>query len=211
MNCQCQGIEDLFSHDYVKKELANYRSKGPSKTTRMLTDAIKKEGVVDLSLLDIGGGVGAIQHELIEAGVDQVTSVEASQAYIAAAGLEARRRGQDSLVTQLHGNFVDLAEQAAPADIVTLDRVICCYDDMHKLVELSAGRAKKLYGLVYPCDAWWTKIGMAVLNAFFRLRGSSYRGFIHPSREVSAILSSQGFKPRFYRRTLIWQVVVYGR
>ena len=37
-------------------------------------------------------------------------------------------------------------------DILTLDRVICCYPDMQKLVGLSAKRARKLYGLIYPIE-----------------------------------------------------------
>jgi 2-polyprenyl-3-methyl-5-hydroxy-6-metoxy-1,4-benzoquinol methylase len=212
MNCaQCEGIEELFGQQYVSKELARYRAKGPDKTTRMLTDAIKQEGVDGLSLLDIGGGVGAIQHELLGAGVVGVTSVEASTAYIDAARAEAQQRGLADHVSYQHGNFVDLAGDIPPADIVTLDRVICCYPDMEKLVGLSAARARKIYGLVYPRDAWWVKIALAVENFFFKLRRSQYRTFAHPTRVVEALVSSKGLKRRSYRRTLVWQVVVYAR
>ena len=90
--CQCQGIEELFSQEYVAKELSRYRSKGPDRTTRILTEAITELGVEGLTLLDIGGGVGAIQYELLASGVDQATNVEASTAYIEAAREEAQRR-----------------------------------------------------------------------------------------------------------------------
>lgn len=123
--CQCQGIEELFSQKYVSKELARYRSKGPDKTTIMLTEALKVEGVNGLKLLDIGGGVGAIQHELISAGVDQATDVEASSAYLDAAFEEAQRQGHADQISYHYGNFIDLADNIQPADIVTLDRVIC--------------------------------------------------------------------------------------
>ncbi len=209
--CQCQGIEELFSQQYVNKELLRYRAKGPDKTTRMLTEAIKEEGVDGLTLLDIGGGVGAIQHELIDAGVQHVTSVEASTAYLTAAKAEAQRRGLQIVFSYHHGNFVDLAADIAPADIVTLDRVICCYHDMENLVGLSAARARKLYGLVYPRDAWWVKIGLALENFFFRLRRSPFRTFSHPTKAVEDILGSNGLKRRSYRQTLVWQVVVYSR
>jgi 2-polyprenyl-3-methyl-5-hydroxy-6-metoxy-1,4-benzoquinol methylase len=209
--CQCQGIEELFSQKHVTEELSRYRAKGPDKTTRMLIEAIKQEGVDGLSLLDIGGGVGAIQHELLGAGVEHATDVDASTAYLAAARAEAQRRGLAEHVSYRHGNFVDLAGEIASADIVTLDRVICCYPDMEKLVALSAARVRKLYGVVYPRDTWWTKIGIALLNLVFRLQRSNYRTFIHPTRAVEALLDSQGFKRRFYRCTLIWQVAVYVR
>lgn len=211
MNCQCQGIEELFNQEHVDQDLADYRKKGPARTTRMLTQAIQREGVAGLTLLDIGGGVGAIQHALIEAGVEQVTGIEASAAYLAAAEGEARRRGLSGRVSFHHGNFTDLAPAISPADIVTLDRVICCYNDMEKLVGLSAARARRLYGVVYPRDTWWIKLGLRVANLYFRLRRSPYRAFVHPTQAVEALVKSQGFQRKFYRRTLIWQVVVYTR
>ena len=209
--CQCQGIEELFSQQYVNKELSRYRVKGPDKTTRMLTEAIKKEGVAGLTLLDIGGGVGAVQHELIDAGVGQVTSVDASSAYLSAARSESERRGLADHISYQKGNFVDLAQNIAPADIVTLDRVVCCYHDMEKLVGLSAARARKLYGLVYPRDNWWVKIGLAFENFSFWLRRSPFRAFVHPTRSVEEILSRNGLKRCSYHQTLMWQVVVYSR
>jgi ubiquinone/menaquinone biosynthesis C-methylase UbiE len=209
--CQCQGIEELFNEKMVSKELDHYRAKGPDKTTRMLIDAIKAEDIRRLSLLDIGGGVGAIQHALLDAGVQNATDVDASQAYIRAAAKEAQRRGVAERVVFQHGNFIDLAAQIPPADIVTLDRVICCYPDMEKLVKLSLARAGKLYGLVYPRDTWWIKIGLRILNFIFRIQKNPYRTFVHPTQAVEAIVSSSGFKQRFYSQTLVWQVVVFSR
>jgi magnesium-protoporphyrin O-methyltransferase len=209
--CQCQGIEELFNEQLVAGDLSSYRAKGPNKTTRIMTDALKKEGIQGLSLIDIGGGVGAVQHELLNAGVQNATDVDASQAYINAARGEAQRRGLDDRVNFLYGNFVDLAAQIPPADIVTLDRVICCYPDMEKLVGLSAARARKLFGLVYPRDVWWLRIGLAIMNFFFRLRRNPFRIFPHPTPAVEALISNSGLKRRFYRQTLVWQVAVYSR
>ena len=212
MTCsQCKGIEELFNQEFVDKELARYRSKGPQKTTRMLTQALKAEVIEGFTLLDIGGGLGAVQHELINAGIRFVTSVEASSAYLAVAKTEAQRRGHSERVSFHHGNFVELAASLSPADIVTLDRVICCYPDMEKLVDLSAARTRKLYGLVYPRDTWWVKVGLAVGNVIFRLRRSHYRTYSHPTRSVEALVKRRGLKRRSYRRTLVWQVVVYTR
>lgn len=209
--CQCQGIEELFSEEYAAKELSRYRAQGPIETTRMLIDALKEEDIEGLTLLDIGGGIGAIQHELLDAGVRTATNVEASPAYIAAARAEAQRLGHAERVSHYRGNFVDLASEISPADIVTLDRVICCYHDMEKLVGLSTARARKLYGLVYPRDAWWVKIGLAIENLSYRLRRNPFRVFSHPSQAVKAVVSSNGLKRRFYRRTLAWQVEIYTR
>jgi magnesium-protoporphyrin O-methyltransferase len=205
------GIEEVFSQRYVSKELAHYRLRGPAKTTRMLVEAIKEAGIDGLTLLDIGGGVGAIQHELLYAGVKSAANVDASLAYINAARAEAQRRGYAERVSHHYGNFVDLATNIDPADIVTLDRVICCYDDMEKLVSLSAGRARKIYGLVYPRDTWWVKIGLAVENFFSRLQRSPYRAFVHPTQTVEALVRNIGLKRTSYRQSFVWQVVVYTR
>jgi magnesium-protoporphyrin O-methyltransferase len=209
--CQCQGIEDLFNEQAVTRELRQYREKGPDKTTRMLIEGLKAEGVQGLNLLDIGGGVGAIQHQLMAVGVNQAIDVDASRAYLQAARDEANRRGIAERIRFQHGNFVDIAPQIAPANIVTLDRVVCCYPDMENLVGLSAARATKLYGLVYPRDTRFAKFAMKVLNFLYWLRRKPFRIFVHSTQAVDALVRSQGLQRKFYRRTFIWQIVVYGR
>jgi len=212
MDCgQCQGIEELFSQQYVDKELSRFRTKGPIKTTRLLTEAIKETGVDGLTLLDIGGGVGMVQYALVESGVQQVTSVDASSNYLNAAKSEANRRGYADRISYVHGNFVDLAPEITPVDIVTLDRVICCFDDMEKLVSLSAERAGKLIGLVYPRDTWWAKVAVRFENLYYRMRRNPFRAFIHSTRSVEELLRGFGLRRVFYRQTLYWQVAVFGR
>jgi hypothetical protein len=210
INCQCQGIEELFNEPLVIKQLDSYRSKGPDKTTRMLTEALKEAGVSGLNLLDVGGGVGAVEHELIAAGVEKAVDVDASQAYLHAAREEAERRGMADCIEFHYGNFVELAGDILPADIVTLDRAVCCYPDMEQMVGLSAARAGKLYGLVYPRDTWLARLGVGVINLVFRLMRRPFRIFVHPTRAVDALVRSHGLKQRYWGGTLIWQVAVYS-
>ena len=148
---------------------------------------------------------------MLKAGVKTTLTVEASAAYIEAAKAEAERQGRADRMSHRHGNFVDLAADIPPADIVTLDRVICCYSDMPALVGLSAARARELYGVVYPRDTWWMKIGLAVANMFFRVRRTPFRSFWYATPEVEAVVSRHGLKRRFYGQTLVWQVAVYAR
>src|SRR5262245_39909488 len=91
--CQCQGIEDEFGQREAARKLESYRQRGPEHTTTMLLEAIAAEGVAGKSLLDIGGGVGAIQHELLKAGLQSAVDIDASTAYIAAAQDEGERQG----------------------------------------------------------------------------------------------------------------------
>jgi len=212
MTCrQCQGLESLFDNKAAANDLKAYRRKGPSKTTQMLIDALKAAGVEAMTLLDIGGGVGAIQHELMKAGISQATHVDASTAYIAAAKDEANRQGYADRVSYHYGDFVELAPDIQEVDIVTLDRAICCYHDMPALVGLSSTRASKLYGLIYPRDVWWIKLGISIVNFGSRLLRKDYRFFVHPSKAVDTVLGNNGFKQRFHRKTFFWQVTVYAR
>lgn len=115
MSCsQCQAIEEFHSQKVVKQELSRYLKKGPDNPTRNLIAAIQKEGIHGLTLLDIGGGVGGIQHALLQAGLDHATNVEASNAFLLAAKDEAQRRNLADRVSYHYGNFVDLAENIPP-------------------------------------------------------------------------------------------------
>jgi predicted TPR repeat methyltransferase len=209
--CQCKGIETLFNEKEAKNQLRAYRRDGPAKTTRMLIEALKAEGTQGATLLDIGGGVGAIQNELLRAGVERAFGVEASAAYVKAAQEEAERQGHAGRVSYHHANFVDLAPQIPPADIVTLDRVICCYHDMQALVGLSVAKAGTLYGLVYPRDTWWTRAAVSIGNLYFRVVRNPYRAYIHHTQAVDTLVRGNGLQQRFYKTSGPWQVVVYAR
>ena len=210
-SCQCQRIEKIFDEREARKDLKRYRKKGPSSTTRMLLDAIKTEGVENMTVLDIGGGVGAIQHELLEAGAAGAVSVDASTGYVQVAKKEAERRGHIDRVSYHQGDFVDIAPDIEPADIVTLDRVICCYHDAEKLVGLSSQRATRLYGVVFPRDNWISRTVIRFGNLYMWVRRNPFRAFVHPSRLVDSLVTSNGLSRRFYSKTLVWQVVLYAR
>lgn len=209
--CQFRGIEKQFNRDVARKELERYRKKGPILTTRLLIDALKAEGVEGKTLLDVGGGIGAVQHELMRAGLGSAVGVEASTAYLEASREEAHRQGYATRARYHHGNFVDLARDVAPADIVTLDRVVCCYHDVQALLEVSTARAGALYGVVYPRERWWTKAIGVGINAVSRLRRNPFRFFVHPAANVEATIRAGGLRPRSEQQTLSWRVVVYGR
>jgi len=209
--CQCQGAERVFSGLYVSRELRSYRRKGPRRTTRMLIDALESEDIKGGTLLDIGGGIGAIQHELLRDGLANATAADAAPAYLEAARKEAERQGHADRVQFRHGDFVQLADELERADIVTLDRVICCYPDMRALVERSVDKALRLYGLVYPRDIWWTRLGNRLLNFYFWLLRNPFRVFVHSEGAVDGIVRAAGLEPRFRRLTPFWQIVVYSR
>ena len=209
--CQCQGIENMFDKKAAKRHLKRYLKNGPSKTTNMLLDAIHKIDVQGLDFLDIGGGIGAIQYDLIKAGASGGTSIEASSAYIDVVKDEILQNRLAETVSFKFGDFTTMASDVNSADIVTLDKVICCYDDMSELVGLSSKLARKIYAVIYPRDVWWTKLAFLMMNLYSRIKGSSFRTFIHPTQKVEEIIFGNGLKRNYYATTLIWQVAIFTK
>ncbi len=210
-SCCHVDYDALFDDRDARRELAAYRRSGPARHTKRLLAALIAEDVRGLTVLDIGGGIGAIQHELLTAGAATSVDIDFSRPYLAAARLEAERRGLADREVHRYGNFVELAAEAEPADIVTLDRVICCYPDMPALVTGSVGHARRLYGLVFPVDRWWIRIGATAANAVLRVMRQGFRIHVHRTAEVDAIVRAHGFARRAHERGLVWQSVVYRR
>lgn len=213
MGCcdHCEDSADLFNERAARRDLARYRARGPTVTTRLLLDAILSQRASDRTLLDIGGGVGAISHELLGAGFSETLQVDASAAYLAASKEEAGRRGHRDQVEYSCGDFVALAHDISPADVVTLDRVVCCYPDMERLVTASIEKSRHLYGLVLPRERLVTRAGVALANLNFRLRGSAFRTFLHPVADVEEVIRSAGFSRTYAAETVLWQIRTYAR
>jgi len=211
MNCCTHCYDQQFDDVQARRDLKRFRKRGPAAATRTLLDALRSFGLADATLLDIGGGIGAIHHELLAAGVHSAVHADASAAYIAAAKEESTRRGHTNRVTFVHGDFVALAPTIPPATVVTLDRVICCYADMEAMVAASASHAQRLYGAVYPRERWYVRLALRGVNAFSRLRRSAFRVYLHPPAAIDAAIARQGLTRRVCLDTFIWRVAVYER
>ena len=140
--CGCDPGFEIFDESTAKADAERYRRSGPDTTTRMLLDMIREHGVNGTAVLDIGGGIGVIDHELLDAGAGRAVLVDASPPALQVARDEARRRGSLDRLEFVEGDFVGQAASIDPVDVVTLDRVICCYPDVDALVRLSARRAR---------------------------------------------------------------------
>ena len=216
MDCCSPGYSPFdrqFDARHAAQHLRAYREKGAVGLTRALIEALAEGGVDGQTVLDIGGGVGAVHHELLRSGAAGAVDVDASRAYIAVAREEAERQGHADHVRYLAGDFVALADadEVDPADLVALDRVICCYRDVAALVGRSAILARRRYGLVYPRDTWLGRVGVALLNARLRLSRSPFRTYVHRTTDVDAILAAHGLVKGLHRTTLIWQLALYER
>jgi magnesium-protoporphyrin O-methyltransferase len=162
-------------------------------------------------VLDIGGGIGAIHHELLGDVAAKAIHVDASAAYLREARAEAVRRDHTSRVTFVHADFTDVAGGLPEADIVTLDRVVCCYPDFHRLLTAAASKSRRVLAMTYPRETWYTRLGLGLINAIQRLRGDPFRSFLHPVRDMDRLLKDRGMARVFLKRLSVWELAVYTR
>jgi len=210
-NASCCSADTIFDEERARNDLDDYRRRGPSSSTAKLLAALRDAHRPLESVLDIGGGVGAIVHELLEHGATHAMLVDRSSAYLAAARDESTRRSTHDRLQFREGDVVDLAGDIPVSDAVTLDKVVCCYADMTSLLSISAARARVLYGIVYPRDSWWVRIAIAVENQLRRLRKSSFRNFVHSNAAIDHELRRAGLALLNERRGAWWVIALYER
>jgi hypothetical protein len=215
MGCSCCAFGNTadkhFNTAKVAKELSQYRRKGPGQTTRRLRDGIASVGLQSGTLLDVGGGLGILSLELLDAGFSQATVVDTSSAYLAAASEEATRRGRSTATQFVHGDFVVLASHLTPASVVALDRVVCCYPSYEPLLKQAVELAKIAFAMSYPRDRWFVRVGMLVENAMRRRKGNPFRTFVHPPSEMMRIIEAAGFTLAKREHTPAWSADVFVR
>jgi magnesium-protoporphyrin O-methyltransferase len=177
----------------------------------MLLDMIQAHEVSGATVLDVGGGIGVIDHELLAAGARRAVLVEATPAYLEAARAEAEEAGLLDRMEIVAGDFVRRADDIGEADIVTLDRVVCCYRGADELISASASHARKLYGLVLPRDRWYIPWLLRLENVRWWLRRSAYRAYAHANTRIDARVRAAGLRQRSEKFTPLWRVVLYER
>ena len=212
MSCCDPGVyDDRFDARSAELQLRAYRKSGPGIWTTRLIHELGDGGVDGMTVLDIGAGVGAVHHALLEAGAASAIDIDASGPYLAAAQSEALRRGLDEQVTYYKGDAVTLAGDVPPADLVALDRVVCCDPDMPGLVAVAAGHTRKRLGLVLPRDDVWVRAMVGMANGWNRIRRDPFRLHAHRTAAVEGVATAAGLVRRSRRRGVFWQSMVFER
>ena len=206
------SFERVFDRRAADDDLRRLRKHGPPWSTRTLVDGLAAGmDLAGTSVIDIGAGVGAVHLGLLERGARSATDVEGSSAYLDAARVEAVRRGLDERVRHVLGDATVVGPELEPADIVALDRVVCCYGDLAALLSAASSLARRRIGLVYPRDAWWARAGVAISNPIMFRGTAGYRVHIHRVAAVAGLLRDAGFEPLGLRVARIWRVETWER
>ena len=131
--CTPKGYRTIFSERSAVSEARRYRRRGLDSTSRRIFNVIKGRGVQGKTLLEVGGGVGAIEIELLKAGMAKAVNVELTPTYEVAAVELLGEAGLSDRVERKIMDFAEAGEEIQTADVVVLNRVICCYPDMPRL------------------------------------------------------------------------------
>ena len=209
--CTPKGYRQIFSEKNAAGEARRYRRKGLDGTSRRIFDFIKDWGVEGKTLLEVGGGIGAVEIELLRAGVTRAVNVELTPTYETAAGELLVESGLSDRVQRLVMDFTQAGVDVDPADVVVMNRVICCYPDMPKLAGAAADRAMVMLVMSFPNRRWWTRLGLTLANFGFRVIRLQFRVFLHPPAMVLAAVEERGFQTRLNQPGLLWQVVALER
>ncbi len=211
MSSCCQTTNNFFDDRHAQRDLRRYNSKGPGKTTKVILSHVGNSGLTLESHLDIGSGIGVISLELLKTVIRSATLVDISSAYLETARSRAQSRGFSEQVKFIQGDAVEEAYQLGEADLVTLDRVLCCYPNFERLVEVSTAKARKSYIASYPRNLWYVRLAIRFDNWRRKRKGVPFRAFVHRPHHIDAMVASAGFERVDLKRTLFWEIAFYRR
>jgi 16S rRNA G966 N2-methylase RsmD len=211
MKC-CQspgGYGEFFSPEQARREARRYRSKGLGAASRWVVDVVRERGIDGKSVLEPGGGIGAVEIELLKAGAERSTVVELSPGYEEVAAELAREAGVAGRMERHVGDFA--ADGTEPADVVVLHRVVCCYPDYEGLLGAAADKARHTLVFTYPPRNIVSRAVLGLVNLWLRMRGTEFRTFAHPPERMTDVVRRAGFEPYARRRGGIWRGIALAR
>lgn len=168
-------------------------------------------GLEGARVLEIGGGIGAIQAELLAAGAATGEVVELVPAYEPYASELARERGLGERTSFVVADILERPDSVEPAEIVVLNRVVCCSPDGVELAAAAARLARRTLLVSYPRDVFWMRAAIAAMNTGFRILRRSFRTFVHPPEALAAAAETAGLVRTGSGRGAAWEFAVFGR
>jgi 2-polyprenyl-3-methyl-5-hydroxy-6-metoxy-1,4-benzoquinol methylase len=204
--CDPRGCDQFFGTRFARRMAKRYRTRGLDRPTRRMVEFLDRHGIEGATVLEVGGGVGEIQLELLERGAARTVNLELSAAYEPEAQRLLREAGlEDRVQRRLHDIAVDPAG-VEQVDVVVLHRVVCCYPDYERLLTAAADHARRLLVFSHPPRNVISRALIGMQNVGFRVTGKEFRTFAHPPSAMLAVLERRGLRPAFVHHGVPWQV-----
>jgi magnesium-protoporphyrin O-methyltransferase len=201
----------MFQPRIARRSLDRYRKKGHGDLERRMVASASESGLEGARVLEIGGGVGTIQSELLEAGAERGEVVELVRAWEPYARELARDKGLDERTSFRVADVLDAPGEVEPADVVVMNRVVCCSPDGVRLAGAAAQLARRTLVFSFPRDAFWVRAVLRVVNAGLRVMGRSFRVFVHPRDALLRAAEAEGLVVADAGRGAIWEFATLRR
>jgi len=200
----------FFNRRVARFDARRYRRRGLSATARGLV-AFAGD-VTGATVLEIGGGIGMLELELLEAGAARGTNVELSGGYEEAAEALLSEHRLGDRVERRVADFVVEQGVVEPHDLVVLHRVLCCYPDVDALVDAAAAHTGRRLLLTYPRDRALSRLGARAVNLWLRLTRCGFRTYAHPVEQIVAAAERHGLSLEAREaRGSIWENAAFVR
>jgi 2-polyprenyl-3-methyl-5-hydroxy-6-metoxy-1,4-benzoquinol methylase len=209
--CNPRGCDGFFTPRLARRAARRYREKGIDKTAQRMVALLERHGIAGATVLEVGGGVGELQIELLKRGAARTVNLELSPAYDEEAARLLRENGvEERAERRLHDLAAD-PNGVEPADVVVLHRVVCCYPDYERLLGAAAEHARRLLVLSYPRRNAVSRFLIGAQNLFFWLRRMEFRTFAHPPARMLAAVEERGLHRTYAHHPLVWQIAGFER
>jgi 2-polyprenyl-3-methyl-5-hydroxy-6-metoxy-1,4-benzoquinol methylase len=206
-----RGYEKLFGERTARRDAKRYRQKGLDGTARVMVTFLRERGLAGSTVLEIGGGVGAIETELLRAGAARAVNVELSPYYEATALELWREAGVNERAEYVVADVATDGKEVGIADAVVMHRVVCCYPDYDALVGAAAERSRRYLVMSFPRERPVIRAVVAAINVVARVLRWEHRSYVHPAAEMIAAAERRGLKSAFDHRAVVWQMVAFER
>ena len=209
--CARHGQEKLFGERFARRTARRYRRKGPDAMARALARRASTRGLEGATVLEIGGGIGQVLLELLKGGAEAGEVVELVPSYAEHADALAAEAGFPERAAFRTADLVADPSARRPADIVVLNKVVCCTPDGVELAGIAASLARRTLVLSFPRDVWWARGFFAAGNTFFRLRGQSFRAFVHSPEALGQAAEAHGLTLASERDGPLFRIAAFER
>ena len=208
--CEPDAYDSTFGAAFSRRLARRYRRRGLDRTATRIVDFLAEHGVEGATVLEVGGGVGAIQLELLRRGASRATNLELVDSYDADASALASEAGVADRLTRRRLDLARAPETVEPHDIVVLHRVVCCYPDHRALLTAAAVHARRLLVFSHPPRSPLCRAAATGENLLFRVRRSPFRTYTHPPDAMMASAGQPHLELAYHHRALRWHIVGYA-
>ena len=209
--CDPIAYRRFFNTKDAKRRLKRYQKGGLDPLAQSMVNYLASQDIAGSSLLEVGGGLGNLQVELLKAGVGHATNVELSAGYEETAEKMMAAEGLNDRMVRHLGDFVEDQDKFEPADIVILNRVVCCYPWMDRMMSAATSKTGRYLGLAFPKENWFMKTAIGLGNTFMAATRCDFRAFVHSVDEIESIAKHAGMTVAHTAGNMGWKAVVYER